>query len=205
MPGAEHVPEVADPDRSLRGCGFRVRVVVVERVVAVGPQHDRAGFVEHRLRVNDPHQVDHPQVPPPLVPGAVVVHGAGFAIGDGAGVDLGLGAQPVIGQPEAVLLGVRETSQAVCPFLQGAGVGQIVEQLVGRAVDEVVDRAVLAEHLVMRIDRVNHLHEDRSRLLPRRRLDAHQSRNRVGATVVCGDVLERGQCHQLLPGSKKVL
>ena len=55
--------------------GLRVGVVVVERVVAVGPQHHRTGLVEHHLRVDDPHQVDHPQVLA-LVPRAVVVDGA---------------------------------------------------------------------------------------------------------------------------------
>jgi len=50
MTGTEHVPEVADPARALRRTGLGVRVVVIERVTAIGPQHNGTGLVQHHLR-----------------------------------------------------------------------------------------------------------------------------------------------------------
>ena len=79
MTGSEYVPEVAHPTRALWRGGLGVRVVVVERVAAIGPQHNGTGPAEHHLRVEDPHQVDHPQVLT-LVPGAVVVDGTRFGV-----------------------------------------------------------------------------------------------------------------------------
>src|ERR1700685_509257 len=98
MPGTEDVPEVADPARALWWAGLGMRVLVVEGVTASGPQHNGTGLAEHHLRVEDPHQIDHPQVLA-LVPGAVVVDGTGRGVGYRAGVNLGGRKQPVVSQP----------------------------------------------------------------------------------------------------------
>ena len=177
------------------GAASRVGVVVVERVAAIGPQHHGAGLVQHHLRVDDPHQVDHPQVLA-LVPCAVIVDGAGLLVGHRAGVDLRLGAEPVVGPPQAGFIGGLEAAQAVGPLLQAAGVGQVLEQFVGRAVDVVIHRDVLAEHLVVRVHRPHHLHDDRRGLLARRRLDADNPVDRIGGAVMNGNIVKRGQRHQ---------
>ena len=196
MAGTEHVPEIADPHRTLRRRGLGIGILVVERMVTIGPQHDRAGLVEHHLRVDDAHQVDHPQVLA-LVPRAVVVDRAGLLVGDRAGEDGAArgAAELVVGHPQPRLLGRGEAPQAVCPLLQAAGVGHVVEQLVGRTVDVIVDGAIGSEHLVVRVDRPHHLHDDRRGLLPRRRLDADDPVDRFGGASVGGDVIKRGQRH----------
>src|ERR1700730_16716697 len=99
MTGTEYVPEVADAARALWRGGLGMRVVVIERVMTIGPQHNGTGLAEHYLRVEHPHQVDHPQVLA-LVPSAVVIDGTGLRVGHRAGVDLGVRKQPVVGQPE---------------------------------------------------------------------------------------------------------
>ena len=166
MTGTEYVPKVADPARAVRRTRLGVGVVVIERVTAIGPQHNGTGLAEHHLRVEDPHHVDHPQVLA-LVPGAVVVDGTGLGVGHRAGVNLGVRKQPVVGQPEPGLLGGGEVTQGIGPLLEALGVGQVFEQLVGWAVDVVVDRAVLAEDVVVRICRPHLRHEHRGGLLQR--------------------------------------
>ena len=54
----EHVPEVTHPDRSPGRRGLGIWIVVVERVVAIGPQHNRTGLVEHDLGVDPGLQKD---------------------------------------------------------------------------------------------------------------------------------------------------
>src|SRR5271168_5545913 len=103
MTGTEDVPEVSDLARALWWGGLGMRVVVVKRVTAIGPQHNGTGLAEHHLRVEDPHYVDHPQVLA-LGPGAVVVDGTGLGVGHRAGVNLGVRKQPVVSQPEPGLL-----------------------------------------------------------------------------------------------------
>src|SRR5271166_6532724 len=194
MTGTEYVPEVAHPARALRRSGLGIRVGVVERVTAIGPQHNGTGLAEHHLRVEDPHQVDHPQVLA-LIPGAVVVDGTGLGVGHRAGVDLGVRKQPVVGQPKAGLLSRGEVTQGVGPLLEAAGVGQVFEQLVGWAVDVVVDRAVLAEDLVVRVHRPHLRHEHRGGLLKWRGLDADHSLDRLGRAAVGGDIFKRCYGH----------
>src|SRR6185437_11205796 len=78
--GTEHVPEVAYPNRPLRRRRLGVGVLVIKRVVAVGPQHYGPRLVEDELGIDDAHQVDHPQVEA-LIPRTVVIDGARFAVG----------------------------------------------------------------------------------------------------------------------------
>src|SRR5260370_42357570 len=98
MTGTEYVPEVAHPARALWWGGLGMRVMVVERVPAIGPQHNGTGLAEHHLRVKDPHQVDHPQVLA-LVPGAVIVDGTCLGVGHRAGLDLGVRTESGGSQP----------------------------------------------------------------------------------------------------------
>ena len=156
-------------------------------MVDVVPQHHRTRLVQHHLGVDDAHQVDHPQMLA-LIPGAVIVDGHRVGVGDGLREALGLIAEPVVGDPQLRCVGRLETTQTVGPFLQRTGVGEVLEHLTRRCIDVALDGAVGAEHLIVRIHRSQHVHDDRSGGLTVRVLDPQDAGDHV-----FGDVTECGQ------------
>ncbi|SKT82577.1 Uncharacterised protein [Mycobacteroides abscessus subsp. abscessus] len=99
-----------------------------------------------------------------LVPGAVVVDGSGLGVRLGASVDQRVGTQAIVGNPQPRLVGLREAPQAVGPLLQTPSVRQVAVQVIGRAIYILLDGAVRAEHLIVRVYRPHHVHDDRCRL-----------------------------------------
>lgn len=75
--------------------------------MTICPEHDRSRLIEYDLRIDHPHQVNHPQVIT-LVPGTVVVDGSGLGVRLGAGVYQRVGTQAIVGNPQPRLVGLRE-------------------------------------------------------------------------------------------------